>query len=201
MQKKQIVIFGGCFNPPLYSHLSLAEQLTTQYNQIKKVIFMPVNSKYKKVDLISNEHRYNMLKLACKQNEKFEVSRLEMDATRTLYTIESLRKMQEIYEEEIAFMMGSDNLKELSTWKQADELTKNFKIYVLKRANDEIEKIIAENEWLKKNQKAFILVEKSVVSNLSSTLVRQKIKEGTSIRYLTAQEVIEYIKKNKLYQS
>lgn len=201
MEKKQIVIFGGCFNPPLYSHLSVAEQLVTEYNQIKKVIFVPVNSKYQKVDLISNEHRYNMLKLACKQNQKFEVSRMEMDATRPLYTIETLRKMQEIYpKEEIAFMTGSDNLKELSTWKQAEQLIKNFKIYVLKRENDKIEDIIEENEWLKKNQRAFVQVKRNVVSNLSSTLVRQKIKEGKSIKYLTTEEVIEYIKKNKLYQ-
>ncbi len=201
MEKKQIVIFGGCFNPPLYSHLSLAEQLMNEYKKIEKIIFVPVNSKYQKAEIIENEHRYEMLKLACKQNEHFAVSRMEIDSARPLYTIETLRKFQEIYpKEEIAFMLGSDNLKELDTWKEAEELTQNYSIYVFKRDQDKMEEIIQTNAFLKKNQETFIKVRNTIVSNLSSTFVRKKVKEGKSIRYLTTDEVIEYIKKNQLYQ-
>ena len=52
MINKQILIFGGCFNPPQNSHLSLAEQLINEYEEIEKIIFVPVNSKYQKIDLI-----------------------------------------------------------------------------------------------------------------------------------------------------
>ena len=79
MERKQIVIFGGCFNPPLNSHFSLAQQIINEYENIEQIIFVPVNSKYQKADLISNEHRYKMLKLACDKNEKFDVSRIELD--------------------------------------------------------------------------------------------------------------------------
>ena len=71
MEKKQIVMFGGCFNPPLNSHFSLAEQLVNQYQEIEKIVFVPVNEKYQKISLISNEHRYNMLKLVCDENERY----------------------------------------------------------------------------------------------------------------------------------
>ena len=64
--KKQIVIFGGCFNPPTNSHFLLAQQLINEYNQIEKIVFVPVNSKYQKAELIGNEDRYNMLKLVSK---------------------------------------------------------------------------------------------------------------------------------------
>ena len=131
--KKQIIVFGGCFNPPLNSHFSLAEQMVVEYPEIEKIIFVPVNSQYEKIDLIENEHRYQMLKTVCDRNEKFEVSRIEIDSKRQLYTVETLQQLQEKYTDyEVAFLTGSDNLKTLNTWKKANELTRNFKIYIFK---------------------------------------------------------------------
>ena len=201
MKKKQIVIYGGSFNPPLNSHFSLAEQIINEYSDVEKIIFVPVNSSYQKIGLIENEHRYQMLKLVCDQNDKFEVSKIEIESNRPLYTIETLKKMQEIYDEyEIAFMIGSDNLKELNTWQKADELVQDFKVYVLERDRDNIEKIIQANDFLKKNRLSFIKTKNNIVSNLSSTYVREQIKKGKSIQYLTAEEVINYVIENKLYQ-
>lgn len=199
--KKQMVVFGGCFNPPLNSHFSLAEQILNEYEQIEKIIFVPVNSQYQKIDLISNEHRYQMLKLVCDKNEKFEVSRIEIDNPKPLYTIETLEKFQQMYPEyEISFIMGSDNLKELNTWKKSEELIKKFKIYVLERDKDKIEEIIQSNKFLNENKEAFIKAKNNITSNLSSTFVRDKIRKGKSIRYLTPDVVVQYIKEHKLYQ-
>ena len=162
---------------------------------------MPVNSQYQKVDLIENKYRYEMLKLVCNQNEKFEVSSIEMDYPRQLYTIETLTKLQKQYGKyEICFTMGSDNLKELETWSQAEKLIQNFKIYVFERDKDDTEEIIETNKFLKENRQAFIIVKNIIKSSLSSTLVREKIKEGKSIRYLTSDEIVSYIKQNNLYQ-
>ena len=201
MKKKQIVIFGGSFNPPLNSHFSLAEQIVNEYSQVEKIIFVPVNSSYQKIDLISNEHRYQMLKLVCDKNEKLDVSRIEIDSFRQLYTIETLRTFKELYSEyEIAFIMGSDNLKELHGWKEAQELVKCFKIYVLQRDRDNIEEIIQADDFLKENESSFIKAQNNITTNLSSTFVREKLKENKSIRYLTPDEILFYIKENKLYQ-
>lgn len=99
-------MFGGAFNPPLNSHFSLAEQIVNENKQVEKVIFVPVNSLYEKVELICNEHRYQMLKAVCDKNEKFEVSTTEIDSPRPLYTIETLQELQKQYPEyEIAFMI------------------------------------------------------------------------------------------------
>lgn len=200
MDRKQLVMFGGCFNPPLNSHFLLAQQLVNEYENIEKIIFIPANSQYQKAELASNSHRYNMLKLVCDNNEKFDVSTIELDSPRPLYTIETLRILQKKYpNNEIAFTIGSDNLKQLSTWKEADKLVKEFKIYVLERGDDNIEEIIQTNEFLKENQGAFIKSKVNIISNLSSTFVRQNIKNKKSIRYFLPEEVIEYIKKNNLY--
>ncbi len=200
MKNKQILIFGGCFNPPLNSHFSLAQQLINEYEEIEKIIFVPVNSKYQKRDLIDNEHRYNMLKLVCDKNEKFNVSRIELDKERQLYTLETLREFQKIYpNNEIAFITGSDNLKELETWVTSEELVKEFKIYILERDKDNIDEIIKSSNFLKENEKSFIKAKSNITSNLSSTFARQKIRENKSIRYLAPDEVIKYIEENKLY--
>lgn len=198
--RKQIVVFGGCFNPPLNSHFSLAEQLIEEYSEIKKIIFVPVNSKYQKVDLIDNEHRYEMLKLVCDKNEKFEVSRIELDYPRQLHTIETLTKLQKQHEEyEICFTMGSDNLKELETWNQAKDLVRDFRVYVFERDEDDMEEITESSEFLRKNRQAFIKVKNNIKSNLSSSFAREKIRSGKSIKYIAPDEVVSYIEKNKLY--
>ena len=93
--KNKIVVFGGSFNPPLNSHFSLAESIVNEYESVKKVVFVPVSSKYEKQGLLDDEHRYNMLKIVCDKNEDFEVSRIEIENERQLYTIETMELLKE----------------------------------------------------------------------------------------------------------
>lgn len=199
---KKIIVFGGAFNPPLNSHFSLAEQIVNEYENVEKIIFVPVNSKYQKSEaLLSNEHRYNMLKLVCEQNENFEVSDIELKSDRPLYTIETLNILQNQYpNNEIVFTTGTDNLREFDTWHEVEQIVKNFKVLVLERDEDSMDDIIALNPFLSANKDAFIKVKENIRSNLSSTFVRDKIRRGKSIRYLIPEEVYIYIKENKLYE-
>lgn len=198
---KIIVVFGGSFNPPLNSHFSLAEQIISEYENVEKIIFVPVNQKYQKKGLLENKYRYEMLKCVCDKNEKFEVSDIELRNERQLYTIETLEEIQKIYPNKtIWFTTGSDNLRELNTWEKADELVKKFKVLVLERDEDCLEDIINNDSFLKENEKSFIKVKNNVRSGLSSSFVREKIKEGKSIRYFTPDEVYSYIKVNNLFK-
>ena len=200
MAENQIVIFGGSFNPPLNSHFSIAQDLLNEYKEINKVIFVPVNSKYKKPGLINNEDRYNMLKLVCDKNKKFDVSRVEIDSERPLYTIETLNYFDKKYpNNEILFLMGSDNLKEFPTWNSADKICEKYKSYVFKRDDDNIKNIIEKDEFLSKNKNSFVVVSNNTLNNFSSTYARKIIKEDKSIRYLAPDEVVNYIEKHKLY--
>lgn len=198
---KVIVVFGGSFNPPLNSHFSLAEQIISEYKNVEKVIFVPVSEKYEKEGLLNNKYRYEMLKCVCDKNEKFEVSDIELRKERQPFTIETLERIQEKYQDKtIWFTTGSDNLKELNTWEKSAELVKKFKVLVLERDDDCLEEIINNNKFLKENENSFIKVKNNIRSSLSSSFVREKIREGKSIRYFTPDEVYSYIKTNNLFK-
>ena len=198
--KKVLAIFGGSFNPPLNSHFSLAEQMLTEYKNIEKVIFVPVGSKYNKKGLAEDTHRYNMLKLVCDKNDKFEVSDVEMVEEEQLNTLETLELMQKKYPGyTLCFTIGTDNLKQLPTWTLGEELIMNFKILVIERDEDNMDEIIENNEFLTKYKSSFLKVKENIRSNISSTFVREKIKKGKSIRYFTPDDVYFYIKENNLY--
>lgn len=198
---KVIVVFGGSFNPPLNSHFSLAEQIISEYKNVEKVIFVPVSEKYEKEGLLNNKYRYEMLKCVCDKNEKFEVSDIELRKERQPFTIETLDRIQEKYQDKtIWFTTGSDNLKELNTWEKSDELVKKFKVLVLERDDDCLEEIINNHKFLKENENSFVKVKNNIRSSLSSSFVREKIREGKSIRYFTPDEVYSYIKTNNLFK-
>lgn len=199
-EKKLIAVFGGSFNPPLNSHFSIAEQIINEYENIEKVIFVPVNSKYQKPGLLENEHRYNMLKLVCDKSSNFLVSDIEIKNDRQLYTIETLELLQKEYPDNIiCFIIGTDNLKIFSKWWSAKELVSKFKIFVIERDEDNMEEIIKKDEFLLENKNSFIKLKENIKSNISSSFVRDKLKRNKSIRYLTPDEVYYYIKENDLY--
>lgn len=201
MERKSIVIYGGSFNPPLNSHFSIAQQVLNEYEKVDKIIFIPVNKKYSKKGLIENEHRFNMLKLVADKNDSFFVSDVDMYGEKALYTIETLRKTQEQFKDkEIWFLIGSDNLKELHTWKCAEELVSRYKILVMERDDENMEDIIENNPLLREHQENFRRLNPEMRSNYNSTYVRKQIKAGKSVRYLMPEEVYEYIEQNKLYR-
>lgn len=200
--KNKIVIFGGSFNPPLNSHFAIAEQVLNQYEQVDKVIFIPVNKKYEKDSLIENKHRYEMIKRVVEKNDRFEVSDIDMDGNRSLSTIETIEAIQNIYKDkEIYFLIGSDNLKEIHTWNRADELISKYRLLVMERGTDIVEDIIENSALLRKYQGNIEKLEQQIKSNFNSTYVRGQISHYKSVRYLMPDEVYTYIEENNLYRS
>lgn len=201
MNKKIIALFCGSFNPPLFSHFSLAEQLLNSDKNIEKIIFIPVSSKYNKEGLIEDKHRFNMLNLVCKTHPKFEVSDIEFNMPKQPYTFETLQTVQKLYPNyEIRLIIGTDNLKEFNTWYEYQKLLAQFKVYVLARAEDNICEIIAQDDSISEYSSSFIKSNISVKTNLNSTFVRNEIKNGNSVKFLLPDEIIDYIKNNNLYK-
>lgn len=202
MNKKVIAVFGGSFNPPINSHIYLAKQIIEKCKVVEKLIFVPVSTKYQKEKLVDDMHRYNMLKLICENEDKLEVSDIELKQDKQLYTIETLDLLKEKYGNnyDIWFVMGTDNLKELETWKQPERLLKEYKIIVLERDNDKLEDIINNNKLLIENKESIIKINGIDIINLSSTMIREKIKNGENIEEYMPIPIKKYIDDNKLYK-
>ena len=200
MKKKIIAIFGGSFNPPINSHLILAKKILEKNSNIEKIIYVPVSTKYRKEGLEDDKNRVNMLKIMCMKEPKLEVSTVEIDSKKQLYTIETLDYFKKLYKEHsIYFIMGTDNLKELEAWHTPEKILKNYKIIVLEREEDSLETIIESSNFLKNNKKSIIKIDGIDKIDLSSTMIREKIKKGEDIKEFINKDVLKYIKENKLY--
>lgn len=196
-----IAIFGGSFNPPANSHLNLALQILEKLGNIEKVVFVPVSTKYNKQNLADDMHRYNMLKIMCDKYDKLDVSDIELKSKTQLFTIQTLNKFKKKYaNKEIYFIMGTDNLKDLKNWRSPEEILKNYKIIVLERNYDNIESIINTDKLLKKHKSSIIKLVDLKKIYMSSTIIREKIKNNESIENLVDNDVLEYIKKEQLYK-
>ena len=196
MNNKIIAVFGGSFNPPTNAHVNLAKQILDKYSNIEKIIFVPVSTKYNKKGLAPDETRFNLLKKVCEQNNKLEVSSIELDSPRQLYTIETLKRIQEQNPNfQVCFLLGTDNLKELETWYVAKEIVSNFKILVLQRDNDNIEEILNNSTLLSKYKNSFIILKDIKPIELSASFIREKIQKGENIKDLVPKEILEDVLK------
>ncbi len=166
----RIGIFGGCFNPPHKMHKDIALNLIKE-NYIDKVIYVPTGNKYEKNDLVDAKIRYNMIKIMVEGYYNLEVSSYEIKNNLT-YTYQTLNHFKNKYKnDEIYFICGTDNLKEITTWKNYKYILSNFKLLVINRNND-LENININSL----NHKNIVFVN-IPFSNISSSLIRSDLNK------------------------
>ena len=196
----KIGFFGGSFNPVTFAHIKLAEEIVDNCN-LDKLIFVPMSNFYEKDSLIEFKFRYEMLKIICNRNKKLEVSDIENKYQTRLYAIDIFEIIENQYEkDDIYFIMGSDNLEKIKTWKGYIDLVTKYKYIILERTENAFLDIINNDTKIRENQKNFIIVSNQNYNNISYTLVREKIKKNENVSKLIPKEIEEYIKENELYK-
>lgn len=192
----KIGIFGGSFNPPHNMHISIGKYLLDNH-YLDKIVYVPTGIKYEyKDNLESNKHRYNMLKLATKDYPKISISKYELN-NKIIHTYETLAYFKNEYpNDEIYFICGADNLDYIDSWQKSTYILNNYKILVVNRENYDLKNILNKYKEYKEN----IIVCDIPLNKISSTGIREKIKNGESIKDLVHPTVEKYIKDNKLYK-
>ena len=189
---KKIGFFGGCFNPPSNIHINLAKELVIN-KIVDEVIFVPVGNYYKKQNLIEAKHRYNMLRLACKDYPYLDVEDIAVKSESTLYATDTFELINEKYKNiaEIYLIMGSDNFIKISTWKKYENIIEKYKYIVIERPNYK-EKINNRNNVIYYNLQQ--------EEDISATKIRHLLKNKDDTRRYLNDKVIKYIEDNQLYK-
>jgi len=181
------VVFGGVFNPPTKAHYYACKRVMNEFN-VDKFIFLPVGSNYDLKTVEDDFHRVKMLDIIAGKLG-VEVSKIEIENNEMAGTYVSLRKLDL---EDTHLLIGSDNLRNLESWRNSTKLLSEYKIIVLNR-QDNIGKIIEENEFLSIHKENIIIIN-DFDYNISSTNFRENNDEN-----LIDEDVLKYIDKFNLY--
>ena len=186
-------LFFGSFNPVHFGHMAIANFIL-EYAGIEQVWFIisPQNPFKKKSTLLADYHRYELVHRAIGDDPRMKASNVEFKMPKPSYTIDTLTYLSELYPgHEFWLIMGSDQLPSFPRWKNFELLVQNYGFIVYPREGRE------QNDLLE--QPSFRIV-KAPKIEISSTFIRQAIKEGRDVRHFMPWAVWEYIKEMHFYE-
>ena len=198
----RVGIMGGTFDPLHQGHLVTAEEARTNFF-LDSVVFVPAGVPAHKKDqsITDPEHRYLMTFLAIMNNPYFSISRVEIDSREPSYTIETVRFFFKVYghQTKIFFITGADAILEILTWKDYQELLETCTFIAASRSGYSLEKLKDTVEPYYPRIYERVHPMEIPAMAISSTSIRQRVREKRTIKYLTPEPVEQYIYKNRLY--
>lgn len=199
----RIGISGGTFDPIHIGHLIVAEQIRETMN-LDKVIFIPTGRPPHKVNMgvTQAEQRFNMLKMAISSNERFEASRVEIDRKGYTYTVDTLNYLKNINDKEttLFFITGADVISQLTTWKDYETAFKLCEFIAVMRPGFRKSEMLESIDHMRSEFGAIIHIVDAPLIGISSTAIRDRVKDNASIKYLVTDNVEQYIKEIGLYK-
>lgn len=196
---RKVGIMGGTFDPVHLGHLVCA-QMASDACGLDEVRFVVAGNPHFKQDqqVSPADARLQMVSLAVLENEQFSVSDMETKRPGVTFTADTLSQMHDAApDEELFFIMGTDSLITLPCWKRAEDIARLARIVCVSRPGYVVDGTLMEQ--LAAMGFSVQMVPAPEVA-LSSHVVRSRIRQGESVRYLVPDSVIAYIKDVGLYQ-
>lgn len=191
----KVGLYFGTFNPIHVGHLIIANHLVenSDLDEIWMVV-TPHNPFKKKSSLLANHHRFEMVYKATENYLKIKASDIEFKLPQPNYTVHTLAHILDMYpKKEFCLIMGEDNLKSFHKWKNFKIILENHSIYCYPRISED--KIAPEFEHHPKIHKI-----DAPIIQISSTMVRNGIKEHKNVTPLLTKEVWKYIDEMNFYR-
>jgi nicotinate-nucleotide adenylyltransferase len=193
--KNKIGLYFGTFNPVHIGHLAIANYLVenSDVSEIWMVV-TPHNPLKKKKTLLDDYQRLHMVHLATDDYLKIKASNIEFGLPQPNYTVNTLAHLTEKYpEKEFSLIVGEDNLKSLHKWKNYEVILEDYSIVVYPRVSTGTipEQFINHPKITKID---------APIMEISSTMIRNGIKEGKDLRYFMHHQVHEYLEEMHFYK-
>ena len=191
----KIGLYFGTFNPIHVGHLIIANHLA-EHSDLEQIwmVVTPHNPLKQKNTLLDDYHRLHLVRLATEDYSQIKPSEIEFKLPQPNYTVNTLAHLMEKYpQHEFSLIMGEDNLKSFHKWKNYEFILQNHDIYIYPRISEEAENL----EF--KNHPRIHLIDAPIVE-ISSTFIRDNIKNKKNIRPLLPHHVWEYIDHNNFYK-
>jgi nicotinate-nucleotide adenylyltransferase len=195
---RRLGVMGGTFDPIHFGHLVTAEEALSQFS-LDEVVFVPTGLPWMKEerDVSPAEDRYLMTVIATASNPRFSVSRVEIDRDGPTYTIDTLRALAAANRDaELYFITGADAIFEIFDWKDPDEVLHLAHFIAATRPGYDLRRFETRSERKQPNVSAMNIPALAI----SSTDVRERVRDGRPIRYLLPEGVKSYIEKAGLYR-
>jgi nicotinate-nucleotide adenylyltransferase len=187
-----IGLYFGSFNPIHTGHLIIANHVI-EYTDIDKIWFVvtPHNPLKDAHSLLNEYNRLHLVNLAIEGNRKFRASNVEFQLPKPSYTIDTLTYLSEKFPlEKFSVIIGSDSFQNITRWKNYEQLLKQYAFIVYLRKDVEI----------KETYGAKLNILHAPILEISSTFIREQVKQKKSIRYLVPDAVADYIEANRYYR-
>lgn len=190
--RRRLGLFGGTFDPPHHGHLIVAS-VVHQALGLEKLVFIPAKDPpHKPAVATPPDLRLAMVRAAIEGDPRFEVDDLELRRDGVSYTVDTLREYRSRFADaELVFLLGIDQFRALSSWREPDEVARLATLAVVER----------EGETLRPTG-PYQAVEVPIPRiDVSSTEIRERAREGRSIRYYVPERVREIVEREGLYQT
>jgi nicotinate-nucleotide adenylyltransferase len=190
MTLKKVGILGGTFNPPHLGHLIIANEVQTQLD-FDEIWFMPNQNPPHKDNTngVSSLHRLAMVQRAITDNTLFQVQSIELERSGRSYTFDTMKLLTEKYDHKFYFIIGADMVEYLPKWYKIEELIQLVTFVGVNRP-----------EYDQHSDYPIIHVDVPNIE-ISSHMIRERVKAGKNIRYFVPNMVLEYIEENRLYET
>ena len=195
-------IYGGSFNPPHKGHVSVARAVLEELKPERFLIVPDRIPPHKElpVNAPTPEDRLEMCKMAFGSLPGVEISDLELLREGKSYTIDTLTRVHSLYpEDELILAVGSDNLLTFEAWRQFREILALCTIAGVSREKDEWEELENYASYLRTAYGAKVVILKKEPLVVSSTEIREKLKEGKPSDFIP-ESVMTYIHEHNLYR-
>ncbi len=193
-------LFFGSFNPVHIGHTAIANYFV-EYAGLQEVWFVvsPHNPLKERASLLPEYHRLELVRLALEDDPRFRASDIEFRLPKPSYTINTLAYLTEKYpKREFVLIMGADNLVTLHKWKNFEELIRRYAILVYPRKDSDTSALHPSLEKLM--PEARITLTQAPRMEISSSFLRQAIKEGKDMRFFFREPVWDYIRDMHFYE-